>query len=336
MIASRYVSVMTIVRLLRASLLVYLLATSFSVGSTWATTAIVDAGGFEGFSLGNLVGQAGWAGAGGGGGSATLQNTTVESGSRAVRVDRAALSDDRWAMPVGGQGFPNNRYILVEWDMNVTATGAPNGTFGPFLGVDTYKAPSGFSVLGALGVDATTGDVLYQQQNSGFIAETGMTVDFGEWNSFAMLLDFEDDEYTMFLNDSFVLTTGFVDGAASTFTDADIAAFAAGGDPNSQNQTGTAYFDNFRVLDISLADFDIDGDVDGDDFETWDFAYAVSADGDTNSDGDTDGDDFLLLQRDSDAAAPLAGLVTSVPEPSTMSALCLSLAVLASLRRCPS
>lgn len=282
-----------------------------------ATTAIVATDGFEtGFSPGTLVGQSGWQQAGGGVGTATVQGAVVESGSQAVRVDRGALSDDRWALPVDGQGFPENRYILVDWDMNVAGTGAV-GAFGPFFGVDTYKAPSGFSVLGSLGVDATTGDVLYQQTTTGFLAETGSTVAFNQWNHFQILLDFQLDEYSIYLNDTFLLSTGFVDGPANTFTDADIAAFAAGGDALSQNQTGTAYFDNFLVRDVSPADYDIDGDVDADDLATWQAAYGLTSAGDTNGDGDTDGSDFLLLQRDFDGAAPLAAQVNAVPEPST-------------------
>ena len=44
------------------------------------------------------------------------------------------------------------------------------------------------------------------------------------------------------------------------------------------------------------ADFDEDGDVDGDDFLTWQVSFGKNADGDADGDGDTDGDDFLVWQ----------------------------------------
>lgn len=297
-----------------------------------ATTNIVDADGFEtGFSAGDLEDQSGWKRStlGTGSSSAVVQGAVTESGAQAVQVDRGALSDDRWALPVTGQGFPNNRYILIDWDMNVTGTGSTAG-FGPFFGVDAYRAVSGNAVLGALGVDATTGDVLFQQGGTGFISETGASVTFGQWNHFQMRLDFQADEYSMFLNGSLLLTDDFVDGPATTLTDADIAAFAAAGDAVSQNATGTAYFDNFLVRDVSPADFDINGIVDASDLATLEAAYGSTAGGDADLDGDTDGADFLILQRDYDGAAPLSALV-NVPEPSSLG---MALLALACISRC--
>ena len=197
--------------------------------ASWAQAAstIVDTGGFEGFSLANLEGQSGWLNAGGGGGTAMIQGAVVESGAQALRVDRGENSNDRWAVPVGDQGHPTNRYVLVDWDMNVTASGAPSGVFGPFLGVDTYNDINGPKVLGSLGVDATTGDVLYQLGGSGVLAETSASVSLGTWNHFQIQLDFLQDTYTVLLNSTLLVSTPFVDGAADTFTDADIAAFAA-------------------------------------------------------------------------------------------------------------
>ncbi len=320
----------TLVPNLSCLLIAYIVLLSFS-SLSFATTNIVNTDGFEtGFSPGALEGQSGWLrstlplGAGNVPGSAVVQNSVVEAGSQAVQVDRGALTDERWAMPVGGQGFPNNRYILIDWDMNVTATGANSG-FGPFFGVDSYRAAAGLTVLGTLGVDATTGDVLYQRSDNQSLDVTGTTVNFGEWNSFRMLLDFEQDEYSMFVNDNLLLTDGFVDGPASTFTDADIAAIAAGGDTVSRSATGTAYFDNFLVRDVSPADFDINGVVDADDLATLETAYGLTDAGDTDGDGDTDGTDFLFLQRDYDGAAPLSAL-TGVPEPSSLALLFVAMA----------
>ncbi len=122
------------------------------------------------------------------------------------------------------------------------------GAFGPFFGVEAYAetavAPG---LLGSLGVDATTGDVLYQATGTGALTETGRVVSFGQWNHFDIELDYSTDQYTVFLNFAALGTFGFVDRGLDNFSDADISALAAAGDAASQALTGTAYYDNFLV-----------------------------------------------------------------------------------------
>ncbi len=67
------------------------------------------------------------------------------------------------------------------------------------------------------------------------------------------------------------------------------------------------------------ADFDIDGDVDGDDFLIWQRGYgrpdAKFAEGDANGDGQVNGLDFLIWQ--SGYGTPLDKSLAALPEPST-------------------
>ncbi len=301
-----------------------------------AATPIVDTNGFEtGFNLGALEGQDGWIKASFSPNgstdpdtsSATIQSNVGESGSQGLRVDRAANFDSRWLKSVRGQGFPTHRFVLIDWDMKVMGTGAAAGVFGPFLGVDTYDDTGTLSVLGSLGVDATSGDVLYQD-NGGELVESGFSVTFGEWNHFQIKLDFALDQYQILLNGTSLLNTGiaFADGPSETFTDADIAAFAASLDAGSQAQTATAYFDNFLVRDVSQADFDIDGDVDGTDLALWQNAFGSTLEADADLDGDSDGADFLTWQREfAQGAGPLAAPVSAIPEPSSLTLALLTL-----------
>lgn len=95
-------------------------------------------------------------------------------------------------------------------------------------------------------------------------------VTFGQWHHFQIRLDFLQDKYQVLVDGvQKGVSQGFVDGISSSFTDADIAAFAAAFDASSQSQTGTAFFDNFAIRNILPGDFDEDGDVDGNDFLTW-------------------------------------------------------------------
>ncbi len=174
-------------------------------------------------------------------------------GTQAVRVDRAANNDVRWAVQVDHLGYPDfpnpfppepaQPVICISWDMRVQQTTGAPGTFGPFFGVEAYAdtavAPG---LLGSLGVDATTGDVLFQATGSGILTETGSVVSFGQWNHFDIELDYSTDQYTVFLNFAELGTFGFVDPGLNNFSDADISALAAAGDAASQAH------DRYRLL----------------------------------------------------------------------------------------
>lgn len=108
--------------------------------------------------------------------------------------------------------------------------------------------------MGSLGVDATTGDVLYQETDTHFLLETGTAVTFGEWNHFQIELDFDTYIYSVVLNGAVLATETFVAGAGlDNFSDAPLATFAAGGDATSQALTGTAFFDNYMVSQSNVS-----------------------------------------------------------------------------------
>lgn len=77
------------------------------------------------------------------------------------------------------------------------------------------------------------------------------------------------------------------------------------------------------------SDFDLDGDVDGDDFLAWQSGFGTGrlrAEGDADRDGGVDGDDFLIWQKEfgsvsGDAAA------TAVPEPASLTLLVFQVAL---------
>jgi hypothetical protein len=308
-----------------------------SIASTASAVGpIVDANGFEGFALGPLEGQQGWVSSGAAVGSATIQTSVVQSGSKAVAVERGPNVDRRWAKPV--TGFPTQRFVVIDWDMRVAPTEALN-VFGPFFGVETYDAIPAtppLKVLGSLGVDATTGDVLYQAPG-GALTETGVLAAFNAWNNFRIVLDFTGHNYNVFFNGSKLNPSpiGFVDHTLASplndFSDADIAALGAAGDPGSMAQTGNAFFDNFVVFDGVPGDFDFNGVVNGADLTVWRGAMGVNANGDADGDADSDGADFLIWQRQlGENILAATATAAAVPEPS---ALVLGVLALAALSR---
>ena len=72
-----------------------------------------------------------------------------------------------------------------------------------------------------------------------------------------------------------------------------------------------------HVLEFLDADFDIDGDVDGNDLTIWQAGYGsgtLHSQGDADLDGDVDGQDFLTWQRQFGSAVQVVANV-AVPEP---------------------
>jgi hypothetical protein len=178
-----------------------------------------------------------------------VQTAVVLTGSQAVRLDRGANSNIRWGVPLTGYPITPLDQIIIDWDMRVQgpAGNAGLGQFGPFMGVESYAQPGGgFTLLGSLGIDATTGEVLYQDTTTGNFVAPGPTVAFGAWNHFTLLLDYALKQYSILLNNAILASgIGFVDGPFSTFSDADISGITAAA--GSEGIAATAYFDNFVI-----------------------------------------------------------------------------------------
>lgn len=185
--------------------------------------------------------------------NAIVQSAVVGAGTKAVKVDKVASSDDRWG--VFGNFAPVERYVCVDWSMYVEDANGATGTFGPFFGVEVNSDNGGVVArMAGLGVDATTGDVLAFGGNLAGLIETGAVVNFNTWNDFRIILDDLTDSYTAYLNGALVASEAYDDPAGSLafLTDASISALAAAGDPASQALTGTAYFDDFIMFETDL------------------------------------------------------------------------------------
>jgi hypothetical protein len=81
---------------------------------------------------------------------------------------------------------------------------------------------------------------------------------------------------------------------------------------------------------IFSADFDLDGNVDGDDLAQWRGDFGVNGMSDADNDGDSDGADFLAWQQQF-GSVPAAPVADVVPEPAAAVQLVLSLLISANL-----
>jgi enediyne biosynthesis protein E4 len=82
------------------------------------------------------------------------------------------------------------------------------------------------------------------------------------------------------------------------------------------------------ISETAPGDFDLDGDVDGDDLGVWNSSYGINDGADADGDGDTDGRDFLVWQRNYGIGLP-GELATATAVPEASSAILLILGVLA-------
>jgi hypothetical protein len=184
--------------------------------------------------------------------------TIAQSGVQAVTITRLAQSggDTRWAVnkPIVPTPFLN--IVETDVDMRVqqaTYSGTPptNTDFGPAFGLEAYDStnPANPKLIGSLTVDATTGDVLYQQAGTGVLAETGTVVSLGAYHHFKLSVDFTAGKVLSYVDNVLVRTESFVDPTAAAFTDASIGTFAASAS-SGLTATGTAYLDNFTINQI--------------------------------------------------------------------------------------
>ena len=204
---------------------------------------------------------------------ATTSPLLGTGGNQRLRVDRKATDvtgifdhGSYWGVPVDGWPQSSARYVCIEWDMLVEPTNAPAGTFGPFFGIEAYADGGAVDLLGGAGVDATTGEVLFREHfpdnnlNAHLIpTPNGDTVVLGDWNHFHLDFDYQNYEYSLYLNDPLLanplFTLPFVgdptnymtNTTLNSFADAPITTFAAAGNPASLAQEATAFFDNYIV-----------------------------------------------------------------------------------------
>jgi PEP-CTERM motif len=233
---------------------IFAVAFAFLVCARPASAAVVyDSAGFESprFIPGDLAGQdtqGPWL-KDSGTGTGIVQSAVTRGGAQAVRIDRSAAltGDTRFGVQKPLTPVPGLQLLRVSWDMNVTQNQNPQVDFGPFFGVEGYDAFGGVpKLIGSLGVDAQTGDVLIQQTDTGFFIDTGIVVPRGQWQHFALEMNYATGMYQAFVNG---VAAGdpepFVDPGIVGFTDAPMATLAAS--ELGLTAPGTAYFDNYSI-----------------------------------------------------------------------------------------
>lgn len=147
----------------------------------------------------------------------------------------------------------------------------------------------------------------------------------GEHNVTLQSRNFNPSEWTTVTSSFVVPTDGFF---------ADVRVSTNLFIPPSPLFAGQVLFDKLTINRIT-ADFDDDGDVDGDDLTIWTGNVGPTAAADANADGVTDGADFLAWQREFGLGVvpPASNVaVSAVPEPGSVALATIGVAILSMSR----
>jgi len=221
-------------------------------------------------------------------------------GSQHITVARDGADMARLRHVSGGGNPLNNRVAIDGDDYSL----GPQGFVGFFL--KTTEA----ELQVAIGIDDGT-------SSGGTGLETSVAtpaIADGQWHLYEWNLA-DADQWENFSNGNGAI------GGPNAYVDS--IFFHSGG--STAGETFTMFLDTVAYnphgslailgnMPNFAADFDEDGDVDGDDLDEWREDFGMNADSDADNDGDSDGADFLVWQRQlgSVPAVPAGG---AVPEP---------------------
>jgi hypothetical protein len=218
------------------------------------------------------------------------------------------------------------------------AEGEPDSPVPPFKMVVRGDSDPGGAVPNQLAVEWIDGD------GDIHLLATGETVTPGVWNHVAFTLTATDAELWVAGPTGGYVLKDAISGEDFAGTSGEVVILdptpltvGRGMFNNGVTDWSDALIDEVRVSDTALtpeefvflagavaedADFDGDGDVDGQDFLTWQRGVGLPGtltSGDANDDGDVDGDDLAIWRQQFGPGAP----VSAIPEPAT-AGLCLA------------
>jgi hypothetical protein len=223
-------------------------------GAQAHSATIYDSQGFEAptFSLAPLAGQDGWQSFGAGG-TANVVAGAPGNATQVVQLDR--LGDNYGVgvtTPVPNLNLPGSPVVNVEWSMSYAPLpqDAPQ-TYGPYFAVEVNDV-QGIQVLVAAstGLDAATGEILYQIPVTGQIdVVPGSYIPPNTWVDFLMALDYVTQTYSVYVDNILVIDSlPFIDPGITGLSDVALAGYwGFDGTPEDLEAEGAGYYDNFRI-----------------------------------------------------------------------------------------
>jgi hypothetical protein len=234
-------------------------------------------------------------------------------------INNGDIAGDSMAEPITLSGYLKGVGTLD----NVVITGTAAPGFSPAAVSLGNVAYAGALEIELGGTQPGSG---YDQLNhaiGGGLATLGGALDVSLWGGFTPAVG---DVF------EFITATGGVSGA---FARVDLPALGTGLDWELDYEVNAV---KLRVVALPTyeADFDEDGDVDGDDLLRWRVGFGdamVHGNGDADADGDVDGSDFLTWQQQLGSGVATTGGTLAVPEPAAWGMVVATMLVLVKRRK---
>jgi hypothetical protein len=266
----------------------------------------------------------------------TFRNNTVVGDLPAlafamrVNVENPAVTNDRIF-------FYNNIYSDPTGTMGAEQAGASNDfSDSPPGEVGQWQLQNNLYWNGPAPIPANGGDVInYTGDSSRIVADPMLpgqaSLVLPRWN--ATVGEFADGSATV--REAFVqlVTLYGRPGATSAGVDHALPAQAPADDVLGRLRAGVPDVGAFEWVVASPADFDEDGNVDGDDLLQWQGDFGPSSLSDADNDGDSDGADFLVWQQQLGSSLAAQHAVDAAPEPAARALAAASSLAMAAVRR---
>ncbi len=217
------------------------------------------------------------------------------------------------AADIGGTiedfGFPTT-YVEYRTDVTIGSVGIQ-----PLVAFQPIPAPDGSEAEGPNDIVFAPTGFPEPLQNGMFVGFHGQFSGGGLSNEENPLVfvDLDDNSYFHFVSNT-ETGIGHLDGLLSTSDSLFAADISPGGGLGSSNRNSGKIY---QILATAPADFDDDGDIDGDDLAQWKGDFGINGDSDADDDGDSDGADLLAWQRQFSENLGLTTSSEAVPEPTT-------------------
>jgi hypothetical protein len=277
-----------------------------------------------------------------------IADTTLNSGTMAFSGQANVLGDvtnNASGKIISSGGGPttffddvvNNGEIRTSPGSFTVFFGALSGT-GTLTGTGTVNMEGDFSPGSSPAAIPVDGDLAFGGQAS-LLIELGGTTPGSQFDQLTVAGDAALDGQLIVS-----LINGFAPSAGQTFTILTAGDVTGAFDSELLPALPGFNFDvhynpTSVVLTVSpafTADFDEDGDVDGDDLNiSWKPGFGPGSTADADNDGDSDGADFLAWQQQLGGGLTAASAVEPVPEPGALALVALAACGLAPVRQRP-
>jgi hypothetical protein len=208
-------------------------ASASLANASFTTLANIGFESSEGYVLGDLYGQNGWADTGD---TANVNSVRASSGTRSVSVNALPIPGAAWWWPATNfdTSASPNMVMIASVDMYLESSGTHSANWG----LDCYDGDAPYNRISGLWVNAD-GFANYWDGTTSVVTATSVSYD--AWNKLTVIMDYKTLLANFMINNVTIASgISLTAGISPVFGDADFNVQGA--------QSDTAYFDNYSVV----------------------------------------------------------------------------------------